>query len=86
MRLDDRPWFTDECRSLYKTHKTSLFRFNREKTYEARIKLCTDKENYKKVEHMFKRQYKRQEGNMLDFLRKYNRKSLRKIARIVLVP
>ena len=38
VRLDEKPWFTDECRSINKTYKTSLFRFNREKTYEARIK------------------------------------------------
>lgn len=76
---NDKPWFTDDCKDLYKKYKKSLADFNRCHSNENHIKLNLDKQKYKSMENKLKRQYKNQEGNMLDNMRKKNpRKFYRK--------
>ena len=51
---------------LYNKYKECLFNFNKNMSVECRKLLVEAKQRYKKVENRLKRQYKRQEGDMLE--------------------
>ena len=70
----DKPWFNSTCKTLYNKYKECLFNFNKNMSAECRKLLVEAKQKYKKVENRLKRQYKRQEGDMLEYLRKNNPK------------
>ena len=71
---NDKPWFTDECKNLYKQYKTSLDMFNKSRNNDNRLKLNLAKQRYKRLENKLKRDYKNQQGDMLKSLRLKNPK------------
>lgn len=73
-RNDDKPWFTDECKRLYRNYMRCLNIFNHEKSSVNHSNLIEAKKIYKKLESRLKRIYKRQQGNMLEGLRTINPK------------
>ena len=73
-RNDDKPWFTDECKRLYRNYMRCLNIFNHEKSSVNHSNLIEAKTKYKKLESRLKRIYKRQQGNMLEGLRTINPK------------
>ena len=62
----DKPWFNRTCKTLYNNYNECLFNFNENMSVECRKLLVEAKQRYKKVENRLKRQYKRQEGDMLE--------------------
>ena len=71
-RKPNKPWFNDACHKLFKEYKTALYNFNQLKSNQNHEVLVTAKHNYKKVENKLKRHCKRQEGDMLTYLKKAN--------------
>ena len=78
-RKPNKPWFNDACHKLFKEYKTALYNFNQLKSNQNHEVLVTAKHNYKKVENKLKRHYKRQEGDMLTYLKKANPKQFYKL-------
>ena len=78
---NNKPWFDDECARKYKVYKTALAKFNRNKTFANRIYLANVKSTYKSYEAKMKRSYHRQEGNMLDNMKRKNPKQFYKFFR-----
>ncbi|VDH98937.1 Hypothetical predicted protein [Mytilus galloprovincialis] len=70
----DKPWFTDECKTLYIQYQNALDSFNKYRSDENRINFNLSKQKYKCCETRLKRHYKNQRGNMLSSLRKKNPK------------
>ncbi|KAJ8313166.1 hypothetical protein KUTeg_009282, partial [Tegillarca granosa] len=71
---DDKPWFTFECKQLYRLYLQSLRDFNKNKTDETHYKLHATKRKYKTLETKLKRDYLQQQGDMVSFLRTTNPK------------
>ena len=71
---EDKPWFNDQCKQKYREYKNALNVFNREKSTENHNQLMMKKSVYKKLENTLKKTYKKQEGNMIQSLRKSNPK------------
>ena len=71
---EDKPWFNDECKRLYRNYITSLNVFNHSKSGINHANLNEAKRKYKLCENRLKRLYKRQQGNMLEGLRVTNPK------------
>jgi hypothetical protein len=69
---NDKPWFTEECKTLYKQYQMAIDSFNKNRSNENRRSLNLAKQRYKYLENKLKRQYKNQQGNMLSKLRKSN--------------
>ncbi|XP_071123308.1 uncharacterized protein [Mytilus edulis] len=65
---DDKPWFTDECKSLYRDYLRAMMDFNRYRSNENRLHFNLAKQRYKRLENQLKRQYKNQQGDMLSKL------------------
>jgi hypothetical protein len=61
----DKPWFTEECKTLYT---------NKNRSNENRLSLNLAKQRYKYLENKLIRQYNNQQGNMLSKFRKSNPK------------
>ncbi|KAJ8307212.1 hypothetical protein KUTeg_015296 [Tegillarca granosa] len=61
---DDKPWFTFECKQLYRSYLQSLRDFNKNKTDETHYKLHATKRKYKALETKLKRDYLQQQGDM----------------------
>ena len=78
---ENKPWFTDECVRKYKLYKNALLQFNNHKTFQNRINLANAKNAYKTCETKMKRHYFRQEGNMLDNMKRDNPKQFYRIFR-----
>ena len=68
----DKPWVTPELKRMYCVYRNDLREFNSSKTRFMHQKLLQSKKAYKVLSSKLKRQYKRIDGNMLDYLRKYN--------------
>ena len=68
----DKPWVTPELKRMYCVYRNDLREFNSSKTRFMHQKLLQIKKAYKVLSAKLKRQYKRIDGNMLDYLRKYN--------------
>ena len=77
--VEDKPWFTEKCKSIYLDYKKKLKVFNADKTPENRESLTYARRIYKRFENKLKREYKRHEGDMLAFLRKHNPKQFYKL-------
>ena len=75
---DDKPWFNETCKRKYKEYKTALYNFNKCKSIGNQRILTEKKSAYKKLEIRLKRQYKRHDGDMKEYLRKYNPKEFHK--------
>ena len=75
---DSKPWFNETCKRRYKEYKTALFDFNRCKSNENYRILMDKKSTYKKLEIKLKRQYKRHDGDMKEYLRKHNPRQFHK--------
>ena len=71
----DKPWVTPELKRKYRAYRSDLRLFNNTKTHDAHQKLLESKKSYKVLSAKLKRHYKRAEGNMLDYLLKYNPKA-----------
>ena len=71
---NDKPWFTDECKTLYNEYQRSIDSFNKYRSNDNRLILNLAKQRYKRLENKLKRQYKNQSGNMLSALRRKNPK------------
>ena len=67
---NNKPWFDEDCIRKYKKYKTALAKFNKKRTLANRIYLANVKSEYKSYEAKMKRRYHRQEGNMLDNLKR----------------
>ena len=78
MEKEDKPWFSETCKIKYRKYKKALHEFNINKTIDSHAHLIRKKKEYKKLELRLKRQYKRHEGDMIDFLRKQNPKEFHK--------
>ncbi|VDI64106.1 Hypothetical predicted protein [Mytilus galloprovincialis] len=78
----DKPWITENCKTLRRQYISALKVFNEKRTNENRIKFNIAKQKYKQTEMRLKRQYKNQQGNMLNRLRRNNpKKFFRKFKR-----
>ena len=75
----DKPWFDDQCRNLYKNYKKCLSFFNSCRSPENHAKLVTAKKKYKTAEIRQKRQYQRHEGNQLELLRRTDPKTFYRV-------
>jgi hypothetical protein len=76
--LRSKAWFNHECSRLYREYKQALTGFNRNKTNAKRVKLADYKRAYKTYAARTKRNCLRQEGNMLDTLKRGNPKQFYK--------
>ena len=74
-KCGDKPWFNDLCKKRYDLYKQAIYIFNGNKNEENRIELLRLKKIYKRLESKLKREYMSQQGNMLNYLRKYNPKT-----------
>lgn len=72
--MEDKPWFTEDCKELYRQYQKALYVFNKNRNEENRLQLNIAKQKYKVTENKLKRQYKNQQGNMLNNLRRKNPK------------
>jgi hypothetical protein len=56
---NDKPWFTEECKSLYKhvQYQMAIDSFNKYRSNENRLGLNLAKQRYKYLENKLKRQY-----------------------------
>jgi flagellar motility protein MotE (MotC chaperone) len=71
--MENKPWwFNDKCKSLHRNYMKCLNVFNRNKCKENHVNLNNTKEKYKLLEAQLKQKYKRQEGYMMEGLRKSN--------------
>ena len=77
-KAEDKPWFNAQCKKMYADYKVALHVFNRTKSVESRNSLLHKKSLYKKFEKTLKVKYKRQEGNMIESLKKSNPKQFYK--------
>ena len=78
-----KPWFTEDCKELYKQYLQSLDVFNKNRRNESKHKLNVAKQKYDVTENILKRQYKNQQGNMMNTLgRKNPKKIYRKFKRV----
>ena len=77
--IANKTWFDDECVRKYKLYKTALWQFNKDKSFQNRMNLANAKTVYKTYEAKMKRHYFRQEGNMLDNMKRDNPKQFYKI-------
>ena len=68
----DKPWIDNQCTELYIKYCRALYTFNRKKSYVDNTELNYVKKIYKVYELKCKRIYKRQEGDMLNRLKKDN--------------
>jgi hypothetical protein len=75
---DDKPWFSETCKTKYRKYKKTLHEFNINKTTDSHTYLIRKKKEYNKLELRLKRQYKRHEGDMIDLLRIQNPKEFHK--------
>ena len=66
--------FNETLKKRYLEYKNAINIFNANKTNENRAELIRLKKIYKKLEYKLKKQYKCHQGNMLNYLRKYNPK------------
>lgn len=57
---NDKPWFTDECKTLYNEYQRSIDSFNKYRSNDNRLILNLAKQRYKRLENKLKRQYKNQ--------------------------
>ena len=81
--MEDKPWFTEDCKEFYRQYQKALYVFNKNRNEENRLQLNIAKQKYKVTENKLKRQYKDQQGNMLNNLRRKNpKKFYRKFKRI----
>lgn len=71
---EDKPWFDSELKRIFYNYKNALNLFNRFKSADNRNNLISKKKVYKAAEALKKRQYMKFEGDMLEYLRKYNPK------------
>ena len=58
---NDKPWFTEECKTLYKQYQMAIDSFNKNRSNENRLSLNLAKQRYKYLEYKLKRQYKNQQ-------------------------
>ena len=72
--MEDKPWFNDKCKSLHRNYIKCLNVFNRNTCMENYVNVNNAKKKCKLLEAQLKRKYKRQEGNMMEGLRKSNPK------------
>ena len=70
--VEDKPWFNKKCKEKYLTYKAAVAEFNKCKSSGNLEILMDKKRDYKKLENKLKRQYKRQDGNMLVYMKKHN--------------
>ena len=63
-----KPWFTEDCKELYKQYLKSLDVFNKNRSNESKLKFNVAKQKYEVTENILKRQYKNQQGNMMNTL------------------
>ena len=83
LKVEDKPWFSEDCKELYRNYQKSLEVFNKTRSDENRLKLNLAKQKYKVTENKLKRLYKNQQRNMLNNLRRNNpKKFYRKFKRI----
>ena len=73
-RGEDKPWFNDACRQLYCQYMRCLNIFNHDKNYVNHANLNIAKNDYKTTERKLKRIYRKEEGNMLEGLKRINPK------------
>ena len=78
LNVCNKPWFTDDCKTKYYDYKSALRNFNSCKSDDNRRVLIHRKGIYKKLARKLKRQYQRQQGNTLEYLRKHNPKQFYK--------
>jgi exonuclease III len=78
-RTEDKPWFNDKCRTLYKAYRSVLRCFNRTRSNADRVKLAAAKRVYKREEQRLKRIYQRHEGNMLSLMKRTNPRQFYKL-------
>ena len=73
--VDHKPWFDDNLKQLMRSYLSAFAQFHRT-TNTKNHKLSTNKKKkiYKSLERKFKREYKQNKGNMLEYLKKYNLK------------
>ena len=72
--VQHKPWFNDECIQKHNIYIRALKQFNRHRTHMNRIDLANKKAAYKLYEARLKRQFRRQEGNMLQNMKRTNPK------------
>jgi hypothetical protein len=72
--MEDKPWFDDRLKQLRLSYLSALADFNIMKNEATHTNLKNKKRRYKLLERKLKRQYKETEGNMLEYLKKYNPK------------
>ena len=53
---NDKPWFTEECKTLYKQYQMAIDNFNKHRSNENRLSLNLAKQRYKYLENKLKRQ------------------------------
>lgn len=70
----NKPWFDETCKIKYKEYKIALHKFNKMKSAANHVSLIQKKAEYKKYSIRVKRKYKRQQGNMLSYIRNHNPK------------
>ncbi|CAG2202826.1 unnamed protein product [Mytilus edulis] len=70
----DKPWFSDELKTLRRNYIRALKSFNSNNSTNNHKTLNECKKTYKLKERYLKRQYMKQEGDMLSVIRKTNPK------------
>ncbi|CAG2203516.1 unnamed protein product [Mytilus edulis] len=70
----DKPWFSDELKALRRNYIRALNAFNSNSSTNNHKTLNECKKTYKLKERYLKRQYMKQEGDMLSVIRKTNPK------------
>ena len=74
LSVDDKPWFDEKLKLLYKDYIIALRNFNHFKNCHSHSELNIKKRLYKKYEARAKRLYMKSEGDRLELLKKNNPK------------
>ena len=53
--MEDKPWFTEDCKELYRQYQKALDVFNKNRNEENRLQLNIAKQKYKVTENKIKR-------------------------------
>ena len=53
--MEDKPWFTENCKELYRQYQKALYVFNKNRNEENRLQLNIAKQKSKVTENKIKR-------------------------------
>lgn len=60
--MEDKPWFTEDCKELYRQYQKALYVFNKNRNEENRLQLNIAKQKYKVTENKLQKSIKTNKG------------------------